>query len=452
MESIQFLGATGTVTGSKFLLTFDDYKILVDCGLFQGLKKLRLKNWNPLEVPPEEIQSVVLTHAHIDHSGYIPLLVKNGFKGKIYATEATKALCDILLPDSGHIQEEDAEFANRHKFSRHSPALPLYTEEDARNSLNSFHIINWKNRFKLNENLGFEYYQSGHILGSGIVKFYAGKKSITFTGDLGRQKNIIMKKPERVSHTDYLVIESTYGDEIHSDEDPAAILEKAVTDTIKKGGKILIPAFAVGRTQQLLYLINKIKIKNPSLSIPVYVDSPMASRSTQIFFNYTDEHAISKEECDTIRNNTKLIAFREDSIAIMNSPESSVIISASGMATGGRVLHHLASMLPDKKNTILFTGFQAAGTRGKSLVGGKKSVKIHGEFIPVRADIMNMNVLSAHADSDEIMQWLYGFEAPPRLTFIVHGEPQASDELRKRIESELKWKVEIPELNEKFSL
>jgi len=452
MNSIQFLGATGTVTGSKFLLTVNDTKFLVDCGLFQGLKKLRLKNWHSFHFPPKEIHSIILTHAHIDHSGYIPLIVKNGFRGNIFSTDATKGLCEILLPDSGHIQEDDAEFANRHKTSKHSPALPLYTEEDARKSLKYFKPVKWKERKKINQDLSFEIFNSGHILGSGIVKIYFGKKSITFTGDLGRQKNIIMKKPHRIDHTDYLVIESTYGDRIHGDADPEEILKNLIFKTIKRNGKILIPAFAVGRTQQLLYLINKIKNKNPDLKARLYVDSPMATNATRLFFDFGEEHAVTAEECESIRNNTRLVTTKEESIAIMNDPEPSIIISASGMATGGRVLHHLQTMLPDKKNTILFTGFQAAGTRGKSLVGGAGSIKIYGKFIPVHAEIHNMDTLSAHADSEEIVHWLHGFKSPPKTTFIVHGEPQASDELRKKIEHDLKWNVEIPQYEEKFSL
>ena len=452
MNSIQFLGATGTVTGSKFLLTINNAKFLIDCGLFQGLKNLRLKNWNPLEIDPSQIHSIILTHAHIDHSGYIPLIIKNGFRGNVYTSEATKFLCEILLPDSGHIQEDDADFANRHNYSKHSPALPLYTEKEARNSLAYFKPIPWNKRKKLSNDVSFEMVRSGHILGSGIVKIFYGKKSVTFTGDLGRQKNIIMKKPSRIDHTDYLVLESTYGDRIHADADPMQILKDLILKTIKRGGKILIPAFAVGRTQQLLYLINNIKIKYPEINTPVYVDSPMATNATKLFFEFSDEHAVSPEECDSIKRNTRLIASREDSVAIMMDAEPSIIISASGMATGGRVLHHLAAMLPNQKNTILFTGFQAAGTRGKSLIQGTPSIKIHGEYISVHAEIHSMDTLSAHADQDEILQWLHGFKSPPIKTFIVHGEPQASDELRKRIENELKWNVEIPDYREKFDL
>lgn len=456
MIKLKFLGAAGTVTGSKYALSIQDSgrqkNFLVDCGLFQGLKNLRLKNWNPLTINPKTIDAVILTHAHIDHSGYLPLLVKNGFRGKIYATEATAALCKILLPDAGHLQEEDALYANKHKFSKHHPALPLYTEEDARASLDYFHTIPWRRQVTLSEHFSFSFHPAGHILGAAFVEIDSYGQRIVFSGDLGRMKNIIMPPPASPLKTDYLVVESTYGDRRHPQESPLESLKTLIQRTIKRGGIVLIPSFAVGRAQEIIYLISCLKKTKDIPDIPVYLNSPMAVEATKLFYDFVGEHSLTPEECMEMSQAVRYVSTVEESKALNRQQTPSIIISASGMATGGRVLHHLKTLAPDPKNLILFAGFQAAGTRGEAMIHGAESIKIHGEKIPLRAEIASLENLSAHADVDEIMTWLKTFSKPPQTTFITHGEPMASEALRKRIEEELNWPCVIPDYLEKVNL
>jgi metallo-beta-lactamase family protein len=451
--NIQFLGATGTVTGSKYLLRSESATVLVDCGLYQGYKQLRLRNWSPLPVRPSEIDAVVLTHAHLDHSGYIPLLVREGFRGKIYCSEATFDLCKILLRDSGHLQEEDAAYANRHGFSKHAPALPLYTEEDAVHSLGYFAPVKFGTRFDVAGDLTAELAIGGHILGAAIVTIRDGRRSVTFSGDLGRQDDPIMPAPSRIAHSDYLLVESTYGNRRRNGRDPVDVLEETITATIARGGVVVIPAFAVGRAQELMYYLHLLKERGAiPAQLPVYLDSPMAREATSIYTRHHDDHRLTAAQCRAIAESATIVSSVEESQEIDRKQVPKVIISASGMATGGRVLHHLKAFAADHRNTILFAGYQAGGTRGAAMIAGADSIKIHGAYVPVRAQVTQIETLSAHADSEEILAWLSGFEKPPRQTFVVHGEPDAADALRRRIQNELGWNCRVPEYLEQVEL
>lgn len=449
---IQFLGAVGTVTGSKYLVSAEGKKILVDCGLFQGLKQLRLRNWAPLPIHPKEIQAVILTHAHIDHTGYLPLLVKEGFRGNIYCSDATFELCKILLPDSGMLQEEDAEFANRHGVSKHHPALPLYTKEDAENALNYFHPIPFEKSSRLWGNLHFSLLPAGHILGASFVRITDGKIVLLFTGDMGRPHDILMNPPSIIDQADYIVLESTYGNRKHTDIDSLAFLEKIVLNTLKRGGTLIIPAFAVGRAQVILYLLYCLKKANKIPEVPIYVDSPMATNVTHLYQRFIKDHRLSPEECEHMCSIAHFTNSPNESKELDYTQTPKIIITASGMATGGRVVHHLKTFVSDPKNTILFTGFQAAGTRGASLVNGAPEIKIHGNYIPVHAEIILEDSLSAHADYTEILDWLSHFKRPPREIFITHGEPVAADSLRLKIEETYQFKCHVAEYLELVNL
>ncbi|MBP9691719.1 MAG: MBL fold metallo-hydrolase [Alphaproteobacteria bacterium] len=449
---IQFIGATGTVTGSKYLISSDSQRILVDCGLFQGLKQLRLRNWELLPFKASEIKSVLLTHAHIDHTGYLPLLVKQGFRGKIYCSQGTEELCKILLPDSGYLQEEDAYFANKYGFSKHTPALPLYTRKNAEASLKYFHPLDFNHEVDLGENLKFSLMPAGHILGSSLIKVNDGKTTILFTGDLGRPHDLIMKPPTIVEETDYLVMESTYGNRIHNIHDPKKELEDVINKTSHRGGTIIIPAFAVGRAQSVLYLIYLLKKEGKISDLPIFLDSPMATDVTDLYCRFSAEHRLSDEECALMCRTAKFVNSVDESKALDHDQTPKVIISASGMATGGRVVHHLKAYIADSRNTVLFTGYQAAGTRGQALVHGIDKIKMHGEYFSVRAEIVNLSALSAHADYQEILEWLKNFKHPPKEVFLTHGEPIAADALRHKIEEEFKWKCKVPEYLESVHL
>lgn len=449
---LTFLGATGTVTGSKYLLASGTKKILVDCGLFQGYKQLRLRNWAGLPVDPRKIDAVVLTHAHIDHSGYLPLLIKNGFSGRVYSTHATRDLCGILLPDSGHLQEEEAEFANRHGFSKHSPARPLYTEEDGKRALRAFTPVAFGHDVPLDKHLTLRFSPSGHILGSAFVLIKDASTSILFSGDIGRPNELIMPAPEKIAGADYLVLESTYGDRRHDVTDPRKIMASIIQRTAKRKGVVIIPAFAVGRAQTLLYYIHLLKAERAIPDIPVYLNSPMATDVTRIYHKYRSEHRLTPEQCDAMCSAARIVNSAEESIQLNEKPGPMIIISASGMATGGRVVHHLKKFAPDPRNTILFAGFQAGGTRGATIMSGAESVKIHGEYVPVRAEVAAIDNLSAHADYQEILDWLSHFKKPPRATFITHGEPSASDALRHRVEETMRWRCTVPEYRQSVKL
>lgn len=450
---LTFLGAVGTVTGSKYLLKSGEKRILVDCGLFQGLKQLRLKNWEKLPIKPSDIDAVVLTHAHIDHSGYLPLLVKHGFKGRVYCTEATRDLCEVLLPDSAHLQEEEAEYANRRGFSKHHPALPLYTREDALKALELLTAVDYEQDVYLDDDLTLRFSPNGHILGSAFVRIHNKKTSVLFSGDIGRPDDILMRAPAPIKQADYLLIESTYGNRLHDKTDPKVKLAAIINKTAKRKGVVLIPVFAVGRAQELLYYIYLLKSSGAiSQDIPVYLNSPMAVDATEIFTHHRNEHRLSPEQCRAMSRTAHMVNSVEESRALNERKGPMIILSASGMASGGRVVHHLKAFAPKSNNTILFVGFQAAGTRGAAMIDGAESIKIHGEYVPVKADVEFISNFSAHADYAEILAWLGGFVTPPKKTFIVHGEPIAADAMRIHIEEKLKWRVEIPDYLETFTL
>ncbi len=447
---LTFLGAVGTVTGSKYLVEHGSRRILVDCGLFQGYKQLRLRNWAPLPISPQAIDAVLLTHAHIDHSGYLPLLVKHGFKGPIYATDATNDLCEILLPDSGHLQEQDALFANRHHFSKHKPALPLYTEKDAYDCLKQFHSVSFGKTLDI-FGVNVRYLRAGHILGAAMIEMAADTK-IVFSGDVGRPNDIAMLPPEMLPETDFLVVESTYGNRTHNGLDAEDALADAINETARRGGTVVIPAFAVGRTQTLLLHLSRLLKARRIPALPIFLDSPMAINASDIFCRHPKDHKISAAETREAFSVARYVRTAEESKTLDSMVVPKVIISASGMATGGRVLHHLKSYAPDHRSLILFTGFQSGGTRGATMVAGGKTVKIHGDYFPVRAEVRNLDMLSAHADANEIVAWLKKTPKRPGTTFITHGEPDAADTLRRRISEELGWSCIVPEYRETVSL
>ena len=442
---LRFLGGTGTVTGSKYLLETHRRRILIDCGLFQGFKQLRLRNWSALPVSPAQIDAVVLTHAHIDHSGYLPLLAREGFAGPIYCSSATRDLCGILLPDSGYLQEEDARYANKRGFSKHKPALPLYTEDDARRCLPLLQPVPFGSRTDLGNGLTFELLPAGHILGAAMVMLRGSAGSILFSGDLGRPNDLVMPAPEGVPHSDYLVVESTYGDRLHAPDDPGETLAQIVGRTVARGGIVLVPAFAVGRTQGLLYLIHLLKSSGRIPNLPVFLNSPMAIDATRIYHEHRGEHRLSERECENMCRAARIVNTVEESKALNDLRMPAIVIAASGMATGGRVLHHLKAFAPDHRNTILFSGFQAGGTRGASMLGGARSIKIHGREVPVEAQVAVLDTLSAHADWRETLGWLDGFRSQPQATFITHGEPAAADALRLRIAEARGWQCHVPD-------
>jgi len=449
---LTFLGATGTVTGSKYLLSSGSRQILVDCGLFQGLKQLRLRNWGALPVNPKEISAVVLTHAHVDHTGYLPLLVKKGFTGKVYCTHATRDFCEILLPDSAHLQEEEANYANKRGFSKHSPALPLYTEEDASRALRQLVPVDFEKAVDLGDGLSLKFFPNGHILGSAFVHIHHKSTSILFSGDIGRPNDILMNAPVRIRQADYLVVESTYGNRLHDKSDPQLKLATIINQTTNRNGIVLIPIFAVGRAQELLYYIHLLKSSGQIPDIPVYLNSPMAVDATEIFVQHCGEHRLAPEQCRSLFKTARMVSSAEESRRLNETKGPMIILSASGMATGGRVVHHLKAFAPNPDNTVLFVGFQAAGTRGAAMLDGADAIKIHGEYVPVRARVELISNLSAHADYSEILDWLRSFEKPPRKTFITHGEPVAADMMRLHIEEQLHWPVEVPDYLETVEL
>ena len=450
--NLSFLGAAGTVTGSKYLVENEGSAILVDCGLFQGFKTLRLRNWAPFPFEPRSIAAAVLTHAHLDHSGALPLLVKQGFSGSIFCSRATIDLCGILLPDSGHLQEKDAEFANRHGFSKHKPALPLYTQQDARSALEFLRPLPFDQDNAIKGGAGVRLRRAGHILGAASVQLELGDRTIVFSGDLGRYDDATMVDPVEIEHADYLVVESTYGNRLHTKVDPEKALADVIGTTIGRGGTVVIPAFAVGRTQSLLYYLDRLKATGRFANVPIFLDSPMAQDASEIFCRDFKDQKLQESVCRRACGVAHYVRSVDESKALMENPMPKVIISASGMATGGRVLHHFKRYAPDPKNTILFAGFQAGGTRGAAMVAGVDSVKIHGGYVAVRAEVKNLDMLSGHADADEILRWLRGFKTPPRMTFITHGEPTASDALRHRIEEELGWRCLVPDHGQKVAL
>jgi metallo-beta-lactamase family protein len=450
--NITFLGGVGTVTGSKYLLANGNARTLIDCGLFQGFKQLRLRNWASFPIDPASINDVVLTHAHLDHSGYLPLLVKNGFAGRVLCTEATAELCKILLPDSGFLLEKDAEFANRHGFSKHHPALPLYTRKDAEACLARLSPVPFGVSRPIAGGASVTFLPAGHILGAAIVRIVGGGRTVVFSGDLGRPHSATMVDPAIISHADYLLVESTYGDRLHERRDPEDALAEVINRTAARGGTVVIPAFAVGRTQALLHHLARLNAARRIPQLPIFLDSPMAVSASDVFCDFRKDHKLSPVQCRAACEVAHYVRDVEESKSLDEGAMPKIIISASGMATGGRVLHHLKVFLPDPRNTILLTGFQAGGTRGAALEAGVKEVKIHGQYVPVRAEVVNLHMLSAHADADEILAWLRHFKSSPRRTFVTHGEPAPADTLRRRIEGDLGWTCAVPEQGEKVEL
>lgn len=449
---LTFLGGAGTVTGSKYLLRAGKASVLVDCGLFQGLKALRLRNWAPPPVPPKNLDAVVLTHAHLDHSGYLPRLIQQGFAGPVHASPGTRDLCAILLPDSGHLQEEEARYANTRGFSKHKPALPLYTEDEARKSLKRFAPVRFREEAVLAGEFRLTLLPAGHILGASIAAIRGAGVRVVFSGDLGRMNDPIMRPPSKVEEADYLVVESTYGDRRHDAADAEVALGSHLNRALARRGVVVIPAFAVGRAQTLLYFISRLKARNAIPDVPVYLNSPMAINATRLYHEYRAEHRLSPEQCEATCEVAQMVNTADESRALNGRGGPMIIVSASGMVTGGRVLHHLKAFAPEARNMILLPGFQAAGTRGAALASGATEVKIHGEYVPVRAEVVKMDSLSVHADYSEILEWLRGFKRAPKRTFVTHGEPAAADEMRRRIEETLGWTVSVPEYGGKAVL
>ena len=449
---IQFLGAASTVTGSKYLLTHNGIKILIDCGLFQGPKDLRLRNWNNFPVNPAEITAIILTHAHIDHSGYIPRLVKQGFRGKIYCTAATKELCEILLPDSGYLMEEEAEYLNKHKKSKHNPALPLFTVKEAEDALKLFEVVAFKENTSLGSGISFELHYAGHILGAASAIIEMSGTKIAFTGDIGRMNDRIFFPPELLPRIDYLVTESTYGNRLHEDSNELDELANAINETYQRNGVILIPAFAVGRAQALMYDLSILRKQNRIPEFPMYLNSPMATNVSNLFCEYHELHKLSKAECDETCAVVKYVRTVEESKALNERKGPMLIISASGMLTGGRILHHLKAFAPQPENTILLTGYQAEGTRGAALEKGVREIKIHGEVVSVRAQIRSLHNMSAHADYNEIIEWFSRSKIQPEKVFLTHGEAVGAEEFAVKLTEIFGWKCTVPKQDELLSL
>jgi len=473
---IQFLGAAGTVTGSKHLInTSSDssgkqgFQALIDCGLFQGQKEWRERNWQDTPVPAREIDAVILTHAHLDHCGWIPRLVKEGFRGPIYATQPTIELCSVVLPDSGHLQEEDAAFYNKRKMSKHDPALPLYTLEEAQACMQYFRPVAVEQTVQLHPQLSFRFVHAAHILGSCMAEVTletgtnARPTRLLFTGDIGRVRNsqiapgkVVHSGPQEGETADVLVMESTYGNRQHPDTDPRPQLASLIRDTVKRGGSVIVPAFAVERTQKFVFMLKELMESGQIPRVPVYCDSPMAIKAVEIYMKHSEE--FTEQAADLIKKYDSPVTWpgftfaqtSEESKKINDSKFPSIIISSSGMATGGRILHHMAQRLPDPRNLVIFIGFQAPGTRGGIIKGGAKEIKIFGEFIPIRAQVAALEQFSDHADPPELLQWLHTFKNQPGVTYLVHGEPAASSQLRDLMKKELGWNVQIAEYMGKF--
>jgi len=464
MPTLTFLGAAGTVTGSRYLIEAGGERLLVECGLFEGLKELRLRNWNPFPAPPASINWLLLTHAHLDHTGYIPRLIKEGFHGPILATSGTVDLARLLLPDSGHLQEEDAAYANKQGFSKHKPALPLYTYQDAVESLQHFRSVDESKPVEISEHFSCRLFPAGHILGARIIELTVREngaaRKVLFSGDLGRERQLLVREPvvPDVSGDYAMLCESTYGDRLHPNDDFRARLASIVEATAARGGTVVVPAFAVGRTQELLYVFRELLEQNRMRPIPIHVDSPMAIDTTDLYRRHHEDHNLEVDALE--KGGIKPFAPAgvhfdrtvEESKALNDVRDPMVIVSASGMATGGRVLHHLKRCLPDPRNTILFEGFQAAGTRGRTIQSGATSVKIFGEQVPVRAHVESMENFSAHADYGEILRWLGRFPKAPQKAYLVHGEPAAAKSLQEKITQQLGWATTVATYLQKITL
>ncbi len=464
MSYIQFLGAAGVVTGSKHLINTANgnpgMQVLVDCGLFQGLKEWRLRNWQDLPIPPRNIDAVILTHAHLDHSGWIPRLVKAGFRGPIYATQATIDFCGILLPDSGHLQEEDAAFHNKHKTSKHHPALPLYTFAEAQQSLQYFRPVKYEEVVQVSPEMSFRFVRAAHMLGSSMAEITlnsnGSSRRLLFTGDIGRVRDstvapgeVVYSGPAEGEATDVLVMESTYGNRLHPTNDPRPELAKLIRETVARGGSVVVPAFAVERTQKFLFILKELMDSGQIPHVPVHTDSPMAIQAINIFLKHAEEFTPATKEL-IARSGSPLSwpdfhfdTTPEQSKKINDSRYPTIIVSSSGMVTGGRVQHHLMLRLPDPRNLVLFIGFQAQGTRGATIKSGAREVKIFGQVVPIRAQVVALEQFSDHADTPELLQWLRTFPQPPHATYLVHGDPDSAAALRQTMVQSLHWNVEV---------
>jgi metallo-beta-lactamase family protein len=457
MASLTFLGAAGTVTGSKHLLDTGTHRVLVDCGLFQGLKELRERNWQPLPIAASAIDAVILTHAHLDHCGYLPRLVAQGFRGRVFCTAGTRDLCSLVLPDSAHIQEEDARDANRHGYTKHHPALPLYTANDAAQALSLLQPVGYNRPMPVVPELQVEFINAGHLLGSAYARVTFGGKTLLFGGDLGRFGRPVLPDPLPINRADILLVESTYGDRLHDPDDQGNQLADIVNAAVQRGGKLIVPAFAIGRVEEVVYWLKRLEDEKRVPVLPVYVDSPMAAQAMHFYAQRADEldPDLQKRErgvCVFCTTRMTTVSSVQQSIDLVASHQPAIVIASSGMATGGRVLYHLAAGLPNPKNTVMFVGYQAAGTRGRSLVDGAKAVRIKGRDIPVAATIERVDSMSAHADAGEILRWLSGFVAAPTMTYLVHGEPVALEALRGRVAQEKQWAVHVAGYRERVEI
>lgn len=441
---VTFWGGAETVTGSRFLVDATTARVLVDCGLFQGVKRLRQLNWRRFPVDPASIDAVVITHAHIDHTGYLPALVRDGFRGPVWCTPGTAALAEILLRDSARLQEEEARFANKRRSSKHHPALPLYTSEDAEEALRLLRVHDGPDRFEVAPGVGGRFTGAGHILGAASAWLSDGRRSALFSGDLGRSDDWVMRPPEAPPSADHIVVESTYGNRRHPDEDPTEVLAEVVRTTTRRGGIVLVPVFAVGRAQTVLHLLARLRKADRIPDVPTFLNSPMAIDATELFTASRGQHRLSDEEVVELRDSVELVRSVEESKVLTSRRGPMVVLSASGMLTGGRVLHHLFQVLPDHRSTVVLAGFQAAGTRGEALANGASSVRVFGEDIRVKARVVQLDSLSAHADSDELVAWLRSAPTAPASVSVVHGEPSAADALRWRIQDELGWSATVP--------
>lgn len=450
--SLTFLGGAQTVTGSKTLIETDKIKVLVDCGLFQGLKELRLLNRDPFPVNPATIEALILTHAHLDHCGYIPLLVKNGFKGAIHCTKATAALTEIILKDSAKIQEEDAARANKYHYSKHKEATPLYIQLDVKKAMELFVEHDFNEWVFIDHSIKFEFLANGHILGSSFVNMVAGDKKIVFSGDIGRTKPMLLYPPKKIKEADYIIMESTYGDRTHPDSNVKKELLDVIYETYEKRGILMIPSFAVERTQELLYLIYQLREEDLLPSMPVYLDSPMGINVSDVYDQFHELQNISTYEIRRMYEDVHFVSDPEASKTICLDNKPKIVLAGSGMIEGGRILHYLNNHMDNPKNTLLFVGYQGEGTRGRAILKGSKEIKFYGKYKEVKCDIRSISALSAHGDCIEIVDWLKGFQDKPKKIFLNHGESHQTDALRTRIEYQLKWEVETPKMNAKFEL
>jgi metallo-beta-lactamase family protein len=452
MVRLSFLGAVDTVTGSRYLVESEGRRVLVDCGLFQGPKKLRERNWRELPFDIKNLDAVVLTHAHIDHSGFLPRLCAAGYDGPVYCTRGTRDLLGLLLPDAGHLQEEEANHANKWGYGRHDPALPLFTEADGRRCLSQLEVVDFHRAVEVATGIEAMFTRAGHIVGSACVRLATAGTRVTFTGDVGRPHDPLMRPPEPLAETDYLITESTYGDRRHPANDVSTALARTITETIEKRGVLVVPAFAIGRAQHLLDQIARLREERRIPDCPVFLDSPMAIDATRIYSEHTDDHVLTTAECASRFGIARYARTPDESKAIDTATGPMIVIAASGMCTGGRVLHHLQRFLPDERTTVLIVGYQAAGTRGRSLLDGTDELKVFGQYVPVRARVVALDGLSAHADYAELLDWLRASKLSPRDVFVTHGEPAAADAFRRRLREAFGWRARVPDAGETVTL